>query len=78
MMDDSRQQLDLSSMPEQQQPKQKNRILKVGDRIRVPTWGWQKATVISLKPVVVQFDGRQEETRLSARNVAGVELIEDE
>ncbi|MGL5922141.1 hypothetical protein [Chroococcidiopsis sp.] len=70
------QQLDLFPVPEQPQPKQ-NRSLRVGDRIRVPTWGWQKATVIGLKPVVVRFDGREEETRLSAQNVKGVELIED-
>lgn len=57
-------------------PIAQTRLLKEGDRIAVPTWGGQKATVVQVSPLIVMFDGRDYETRLSARNAKGVELVE--
>lgn len=43
-------------------------MIKPGDRIRVITWGWRKATVISTQPLIVQFDGERKPLKLNAND----------
>ncbi len=40
--------------------------IKIGDRVKIPSWGWHKATVIQLAPQLLLFDGQKEPTRTSA------------
>jgi hypothetical protein len=43
--------------------------LKVGDRIKVGTWGWQHAVVKKLEPLTVQFEGRDFQSKLSPADI---------
>jgi len=50
--------------------------INIGDRVKIPAWGWQKATVVQVNPQTVLFDGQKEATRISADLIPLVQFPE--
>lgn len=70
-------QFDDCSIPVSVNPLQLELVFQVGDRISVAAWGHQKGEVVSIKPLLVWFDGRNKESRITQRDIEqGIEICD--